>query len=102
MSQMFETDIGSLLPDDNDRVARLEARVAALEHDQLRFLGLLEQMVSLDKSRSQFDVELGEQLTVLRLRVLRLEREAELDKPQPFPGQDDDFGLAPKPKKGGN
>lgn len=99
MSQMFETDIASLLPavpqTDKGHSADLRARVAQLESDQLRLLDLIEKMVELDKIKARsFDV--------LCARVKQLERELELDVPQPFPGQDDDFGLAPKSKTGGN
>lgn len=95
MSQMFETDIASLLPDDNTSLAALKAQVQELTRLLVRLLKLQEDMVELDKIKARsFDV--------LCARVERLERELELDVPQPFPGQDDDFGLAPKSKTGGN
>lgn len=70
MSQMFETDIASLLPDDHDNVAThthlmktihslraVRDRVTQLENDQLRLLDMMEQMVALDKIRAQaFDL----------------------------------------------
>lgn len=68
MSQMFETDIGSLFPkEDADVDARLvdmcgkmlpiRDRLTLLENGQLRLLDLIEKMVELDKTRARaFDL----------------------------------------------
>lgn len=82
MSQMFETDIGSLFPaalpqpDKNDlsvnrgvqiMFADTNSRVTQLEENQLRLLDLIEKLVEGDKVRAQaFDL--------LREQVSRLER----------------------------
>lgn len=80
MSQMFETDIGSLLPDATTGTSDLSVsrgvqllfadtnrRVTQLEKDQLRLLDLIEKMVALDKTRAMaFDL--------LAARVLLLEQ----------------------------
>lgn len=92
MSQMFETDIASLLPDDNTSLAALKTQVQELTRLLVRLLKVQEDMVALERIK-------GECVDLLLARVERLEREAELDVPTPFPGQDDDFGLAPKSKK---
>lgn len=68
MSQMFETDIGSLFPKEDAEVdARLvdlcgkmlpiRDRLTLLEKGQLRLLDLMEKMIEMDKIRGQaFDL----------------------------------------------
>jgi len=86
MSNLFETDIGSLFPaalpqtDKNDlsvnrgvqiMFADTNARITALEENQLRLLTLIEQMVEGDKVRAQaFDL-LREQVSRLNSRLER-------------------------------
>lgn len=85
-------------------LADTNRRVTQPEKDQLRMLDMMEQMVALDKLRAQsFDVLSAR--TALHLDYIeRLEKLvaqccAKLNIPVPFPGQDDDFGLSPRPKK---
>jgi len=96
MSQMFETDIGSLFPaavpqtDKPDLsinrgvqllFADTNRRVTQLEQDQLRLLDLMEKMVEMDKTRAQaFDLlheRLGqaEAIAALRQQMVDLLRE---------------------------
>ena len=95
MSQMFETDIGSLLPDAPNtatpdlHVSRgvqilfgdTNGRVTALEENQMRLLDLIEKLVEGDKVRAQaFDllsarVERAEALANLRQQLVDLLRD---------------------------
>jgi hypothetical protein len=73
MSNLFETDIGSLFPAalPQSMSADTNARVTALEENQLRLLTLIEQMVAGDKVRAQaFDL-LREQVSRLDSRLER-------------------------------
>ena len=60
MSQMFETDIGSLLstePATRRDLSVARSRISQLEKDQQRLLDLIEKMVELDKTRARaFDL----------------------------------------------
>lgn len=110
MSQMFETDIASLLPDDHDNVAThthllktiqslrgLRERVEQLEKRELRLLDTIELLAKHDNllgARSALHLDYIERLENLVAQCC-----AKLNIPVPFPGQDDDFGLSPRPKK---
>jgi len=92
MSQMFETNIGSLLESGSVATAThllktinslqgLRERVAQLEQSQLRLLDLLEKMVETDKARTQacdlLHERLGqaEAIAALRQQMVDLLRE---------------------------
>lgn len=101
MSQMFETDIASLLPavpqTDKGRIADLRERVEQLEKRELRLLDTIELLAKHDNllcARLALHLDYIERLENLVAQCC-----AKLNIPVPFPGQDDDFGLSPKPKK---
>ena len=71
MSQMFETDIASLLSTEPATLRDLSiarSRISQLEKDQQRLLDLIEKMVAMDKIR-------GQSFDLLYRRVERLEQE---------------------------
>jgi len=83
MSNLFETDIGSLFPAalPQNMSADINARIVALEENQERLVTLIEQMVAGDKVRAQaFDllnerVGRAEDLARLRQELVDLLRE---------------------------
>lgn len=127
MSNLFETDINKWLPEDpskpaEDRAGELGRVVGFLAVSLNKTLERVEQAEK-EISRLELSLVSATELTVAR-RLLeerfqkivdarsalhtdyieRLENLvaqccAKLNIPVPFPGQDDDFGLAPKPKK---
>lgn len=127
MSQTFETDINKWLPEDpskpaEDRVEELGRvvgflavmlnkaleRIEQAEREAVRLqqslVSATELMVArrLMEERCQKIVDARAALHLAyieRLENLVVQCCAKLNIPVPFPGQDDDFGLAPKPKK---
>lgn len=127
MSQTFETDINKWLPEDpskpaEDRVEELGRVVGFLtvtlnkaferiEQAEQRADRLQQSLVASAKLSSKRHAqdkrfeEIVDARAALHLAYIeRLENLvaqccAKLNIPVPFPGQDDDFGLSPKPKK---
>lgn len=116
MSQLFETDVSKWLPDDasqpaEDKVEELGRvvgflavtletafkRIEQAEADNKKLLGRIESVKELNDARDRVRMDYIE-----RLEDLVAECCEKLNIPVPFPGADSDFGLAPKPKKGGN
>lgn len=91
MSQMFETDVSKWLPDD----------VSAPAEDKVEELGRVVGFLAVTRNKVFERVERAEK-TIEQLEDLLAQCCDKLNIPVPFPGQDSDFGLAPKPKKGGN
>jgi hypothetical protein len=130
MSQMFETDINKWLPDDvskpaEDRVEelgrvvgfltvtlnkafeRIEQAEEATNRLRLNLVSAQELAIARQLTEKRFqeivDARAALQLAYIeRLEDLVTKCCDKLNIPVPFPGQNSDFGLAPKPKKGGN
>jgi len=84
---MFETDINKWLPDD----------VSVPAEDSNKELGRVVGFLAVSLHKVLERVERAEK-TIAQLEDLVAQCCDKLNIPVPFPGQDDDFGLAPKPK----
>jgi hypothetical protein len=130
MSQMFETDVSKWFPADapvatDEKVAelgkvvgfltttlhtafeRIEQAEEATNRLRLNLVSAQELAIARQLTEKRFqeivDARAALQLAYIeRLEGLVAKCCDKLNIPVPFPGQDSDFGLAPKPKKGGN